>query len=335
MPEPTKILIVGVGSIGQRHLRCFQRTGRATLGICTRNAELRQRVSAQYGITAVHADLESALAAGYDAAVICVPAHLHVPIALRLARAGVHLLIEKPLGTNLEGIAKLDAAIRHQKLVAAVAYVYRAQPALEAMKQALDAGRFGRPVEVVAVAGQHFPTYRPDYREIYYGDRATGGGAIQDALTHLVNAAEWLVGPADRVLADAAHQVLDGVEVEDTVHALARHGRVLASYALNQYQSPNEVTLTVVGDQGTCRLELHENRCRWMLLPGDAWQDEPFGPVDRDTVFVRQAHAFLDTLEGKRPPLCSLEEAIQTLRVNLALLASAERGTWEAVGGSG
>ena len=57
-----------------------------------------------------------------------------------------------------------------------------------AMKQEIDACRFGRIVQVIAVSGQHFPFYRPAYRETYYTDHATGGGAIQDALTHTINA---------------------------------------------------------------------------------------------------------------------------------------------------
>ncbi len=48
------------------------------------------------------------------------------------------------------------------------------------------------------------------------------GGGNQNALTHLINAGEWLIGPVDRILADAAHQLLPGVDVEDTVHVIAR-----------------------------------------------------------------------------------------------------------------
>jgi predicted dehydrogenase len=51
---------------------------------------------------------------------------------------------------------------------------------------------------------------------------------VQDALTHTINAAQWLVGNIDRVVADAAHLALEGVDVEDTVNVLARHGGVLA-----------------------------------------------------------------------------------------------------------
>src|SRR4029077_9536877 len=114
-------------------------------------------------------------------------------------------------------------------LTAGVAYPYRAHPAVAAMRAAITTGRFGQPLEVIVVAGQHFPTYRPAYRDIYYRDRAAGGGAIQDALTHLINAVEWIVGPTTSVVADAERLKLDGVTVEDTAHVLARNGDVLVT----------------------------------------------------------------------------------------------------------
>ena len=58
-----------------------------------------------------------------------------------------------------------------------VAYVMRSHPALAAMRNAIQNGRFGEPVHLYATGGQHFPTYRPAYRDIYYRDRATGGDA--------------------------------------------------------------------------------------------------------------------------------------------------------------
>jgi predicted dehydrogenase len=331
MPDPKAVLIVGVGSIGERHLRCFQATGRVRLALCEVKAELRRRVAERYGITRAYADLDEALAELHDAAVIATPAHLHVPMAVRLARAGMHLLVEKPVSTSLDRVDQLREELARRGLVGVVAYVLRFHPALRAMKEAIDSGRFGEPVHLVCVAGQHFPTYRPAYREIYYTDHATGGGAIQDALTHVVNAGQWLVGPIDSLVADAAHQVLDGVEVEDTVGLLARHGRVLASYSLNQHQAPNEWTVTVVCRHGTARFELHHHRWRWMTEPDGPWHEETFGPLERDAWFVAQARAFLDCVDGLAPPMCTLDEGIETLRVNLAVLRSARERRWQKV----
>lgn len=327
MTTQPHILVIGVGSIGERHVRCFQATERCQVSIVEINPTLRQTIAERYRVLS-YSSLEEAPAAKPTAAVVAVPAHLHLPISQQLAAAGMHLLIEKPLSTSLRGVNELRELVAREQLVCGVAYVYCSHPILGAMREAISSGRFGQPLELVAVCGQHFPTYRPAYREIYYKDRATGGGAIQDALTHIVNAAQWLVGPITRLVADAEHQLLPGVDVEDTVHVLARHGRVQASYALNQHQAPNEVTITVVCERGTVRFEAHENRWRWLTTPGEAWQEQRFPPLERDTLFIQQAAYFLDAIEGIRPVTCSLDEGEATLRANLAALASCERGRW-------
>ena len=68
-----------------------------------------------------------------------------------------------------------------------------------------------------------------------------------------------------------------------------------------------------------------------MEANGDTWHDETIPPLERDTLFIAQASAFLDAVEGQRPPLCSLDEGLQTLRVNLAALASVKSQAWEPV----
>jgi predicted dehydrogenase len=325
-----RILIVGLGSIGERHLRCAQRIQRAELAICDINNDLRRTISERYNIQHVYADFDAALTARPDLAVICVPANLHILLATRLVESGIHVLIEKPLSTSLDGVDQLRQAVLRRNVIAAVAYVLRTNPNLIAMRAALHSGRFGRPVQLVAVAGQNFPFYRPAYRNTYYKDRAQGGGAVQDALTHFINAAEWLIGPVDRVVADEAHCVIPDVEVEDTVHVLARHQDILASYALNQHQAPNETTMTIVCERGTLRCEFHENRFRWMDQPGSEWHDDPGPKLERDDFFVTQLTAFLDAVERGEKPLCTLDEGIQTLQVNLAIQRSVETKSWSS-----
>jgi predicted dehydrogenase len=327
-----RVLVIGTGSIGERHVRCLLRTGRATVGICEINEALRGQVASRYAIAESFSGLDDALRAKWDSAFVATPAHTHIPIAARLVSEGVHILVEKPLSTSLDGVEELIRLVRAKHRVAAVAYVYRSHPGFAAMREAVRSGRFGKPVEVVAMCGQHFPTYRPAYRQIYYTNRAHGGGAIQDAITHVLNAMEWVVGPIERLVADAAHQVLEGVTVEDTVHILTRHGGTMGSFSLNQHQAANECTLTVIAERGMARFELHENRWRWKTDPKEDWHDEPFPPMERDDWFVMQANGFLDALEGKRDFPCSLEEGRQTLKVCLAALRSSDTGSgWMTV----
>lgn len=322
---PDEILVVGCGSIGERHVRCFQHTGRAQVAACDAHAPRLQQIASQYGVAAF-ADLETALAAKrYSGIVICTPAHTHLDLALAALRHGAGVLLEKPLSIGLEKVEVVGSEIARLGQFVGVAYVFHSMPWVLGARTMLQSGALGRPLHVSVVAGQHFPTYRPAYREIYYARHETGGGAIQDALTHVVNAVEWLIGSTTRVYCDAAHQALEGVTVEDTVNVAARNGSVPVSYAYNQFQAPDEMRIQIHCEHGTVRIEGHQQR--WSAFRrGGAWEHHQAEPLERDALFIAQAHAFLDGLQGKATDLCTFDEAVQTLKFSLAALESARTG---------
>ncbi len=342
MNQQHRILVIGGGSIGERHVRCGQKTGRAEIGLCESNQTRCDEIAQRYALKHSYTSLDDALKQSWDAAIIATPATSHIPIASRLAERNIHLFIEKPLAIDEDGLDALVEKINANQLKCMVAYVYRAHPALTAMRNALASGKFGRPIQIITACGQHFPFYRPAYRDTYFTQRHTGGGAIQDSLTHLFNACEWLVGPISRICVDGEHRVLDGIDVEDTVNAMARHescdknpdksSSVMASYTLNQHQYPNEVTITVIAERGALRLELHNKRWLWIDTISGEWQPEPVDMTDRDNWFLVQANAFFDYLEGSAEPLCTLHEARQSLRVNMASLQSMDNASqWQTI----
>lgn len=327
-----RVLIIGAGSIGERHLRCFQQTGRCELAFCETIDERRAEVANRYGIQHAYASLDEALHdREFDAAVIASPAPSHIPIATKLAELGQQLLIEKPLGTSMDGVENLARIARENSLVTAVGYMHRAHPGVMKLKAAIDEGRLGKLRQLRIETGQPLAVFRPAYREIYFADPAQGGGALQDFITHHISVGESLAGPVDRIFTDAAHLALEGVEVEDTVHSLTRQGNVMGVYTCNCYQHPNEVTMTVVGETGTGRVEYAKKRWSWMTELNGEWTHEPFDMPDVDTIYIRQNAAFLDAIEGKGEPFCTLDEAIQTLRVNLASMRSVSEGCWQSV----
>jgi predicted dehydrogenase len=110
------LLVIGCGSIGERHLRCFQCTERCTVAVCDTNARLLGTVMERYGVPRFPS-LDAALAGGlFEAAVICTPAPFHLPMAVQTLGTGLHTFIEKPLA--------IDTA---QSFVAVV-YVYHVMP---------------------------------------------------------------------------------------------------------------------------------------------------------------------------------------------------------------
>lgn len=320
------ILVVGTGSIGERHLRCFQATERCGVSACEPNDELRTRIVQRYQCPAYASVADALAGAVWDAVVICTPAHTHIGIAAQFLDAGAHIFIEKPLSISLDGIDELIRQAAHRQAVVRVAYVHRSILVLQALKQALREPGFENIRHGVVASGQNFPLARPAYASSYYTRRETGGGCIQDALTHQFNTVEWLLGPIDRVYCDASHEVLAEVKVEDTVNMTTRLREGAAvSFSMNQFQAPSELTFTLHGPAGSLRAELHRNRLGRQRQGEGGWSFTDFPAEERDAMFIRQAHAFLDALQGRPDPLATLEDALQTLKVNLAALRSADR----------
>ena len=326
------ILVIGAGSIGERHICCFLKTGRARVSVCEIDRALLGRVENDYDLSQACEDFGDALSSNPKAVVIAAPAHLHIPMAIRAAEAGCHLLIEKPLSTDISGIEDLKRRLFEQRLIAHVGYTFRHHPLVAKVKDQIDQGRWGLPLQLTIVSGQHFPTYRPAYRDIYYARHETGGGAVQDALTHFLDTAQWWLGSIDRLTGDMEHLSLKGVEVEDTVNVLARHGDIMGSYHFNQHQYPDESVFTLVCERGTLRLELCANRLRIMDRPDGDWEDEINNAFQRDDIFVSQANSFLDAIEGQPSISCTIDEAKHTIGCQMALLEEAKQSPrWQNV----
>lgn len=321
-PHPC-CLVVGCGSIGERHVRTFLATGRTRIVACDPRPEIRAQMQERYGVP-VTADWQKALLdPALYGVVIATPAPLHIPMAIAALRQGLHVLIEKPLALDLVEVPPLLVAREQAGKFAAVAYIHHCQPTLQAARDFIRSKQFGAVKHATITTGHHFPTARPAYREIYYRSHEQGGGAIQDALTHMANCVEWMLGPTERVFCDASHQVLEGVEVEDTVNVTARNAGALVSYSLNQFQAPTETRMDFHAETGSVRVELQANRWGTMTRGATEWTWHALPVAERDRSFIAQANFFLDGCAGRSTPLCSLEEGIQTLRFNLAALQSA------------
>ncbi|MEZ6047997.1 MAG: Gfo/Idh/MocA family oxidoreductase [Planctomycetaceae bacterium] len=117
-------LIVGGGSIGERHLRCFLNTGRVTASLCDVDENLLAKLKQKYPIQQTFTNFEQALDAGPDLVVICTPAHLaYHDEAQACVDRDIPVLIEKPLSTSFDGIEQLANSVAEKKLPVAVAYV--------------------------------------------------------------------------------------------------------------------------------------------------------------------------------------------------------------------
>lgn len=321
-----KILVVGTGSIGKRHIANLLALGVEVLAYSYRQhaaPELEARVQR---VT----DLSAALASDVDGVVVANRTDQHMDVALQAAAHGKHLFLEKPLAVSLDHSDELLRRVRDQALVAEAGFMLRFHPNLQWLHACLQRGELGEIMHARASVGQWLPDWRPgtDHRLGYGAFRTTGGGVIFD-LIHELDLVNWLLGPVADVT--AMTRTVPALEIE--TEAVAQIGLRMVSGPLAQvhldYVRPGYGRdMELVGRHGVLR---------WDYVPGTVWLERAgAAPVvahqvppgfERNTMFRQHMAHFLariaqPTLHAVSP----LPDAIDVLRLALAShIASDER----------
>lgn len=339
-----KALFIGLGGVGQRHLRNLRALrGDSVDVIAYRTRGLTQTLTdklevepnadleTKYGVRAFRS-IEEALADKPDAAFICNPSSMHVAVARACASAGCHLFVEKPLSDSLEGLDALAKLVDDAKLVGFVGYQLRFHPLVKALGERLASEAVGPIVGVKAEVGEYLPAWHPyeDYREMYASRRALGGGVVITQI-HEFDYLYSLFGVPRRVFAMGGHLSSLEVDVEDfasvSMECTTTRGRLLPVHLHQDYiQRPPSRTCTVIGDQGRIHLDFHALSMRVYDGAGKLVEDVSFAGFARNQLFVDEMNHFLACVEGRERPLVSLRDGTQSLRMALAARESLETG---------
>jgi UDP-N-acetyl-2-amino-2-deoxyglucuronate dehydrogenase len=334
--RPVRFALVGCGRISANHFAALgEHAGRAELvAVCDTDAVRLQAAVERTGARGF--DSLDALLAGSDADIVALttPSGLHPQQAIACARAGRHVLSEKPMATKWdEGVAMVRAC-RDAGVRLFVVKQNRLNATLQLLKQAIDAKRFGR-IHMVTV--NVFWT-RP---QSYYDDAPwrgrwdLDGGAFMNQASHYVDMVDWLVGPVDNVHAYTATQLRD-IEAEDSgVMSLRLRAGGLASINVSMLTYPRnlEGSITVLGERGTVRIGgVAVNRI-------EHWEFDEHRPEDDTTKDASYAptsvYGFghplyyanvIDTLRGQAHAQVDGYEGLRSLEVIIAAYRSARDG---------
>lgn len=333
-----KVLIVGLGGIGQRHTRNLRtlagddleltawRVRRSTpLLTDTLGVESEGGVEERYAIRNV-GSLDEALAEKPDAVLICNPSNLHVPTAQAAAEAGCHLFIEKPLSNDLNGVEALARTVEAKGRAALVAYQWRFHPLLRRVKDILDQGLLGRIAAVEAHIGEYLPNWHryEDYRQMYASRRDQGGGVILTQI-HEMDYLLWLFGAPSRVFAVGGRRSRLEIDVEDTASILMDVGGMPVQLHQDYLQRPPRRSLQIVGDEGKVVADLLAPRLQ-VFKNGELVEESAFDGFQRNQMFLDEMRHFLECIEGRSTPVVSLRDGAMSLRMALAARESLETG---------
>jgi len=320
-----RVLVVGLGSIGRRHIKNLKAVDRS-LEVALLRQRSKSRDMGDVGglLTQVFFDEQKALAWKPQVVVIANPAPLHIATAMRFAQAGAHLFIEKPLSVSLKGIDRLQALCRRKKLVVMVGYVLRFAPPLTAVKKVLDQGRIGRLLSVQASVGRYLPAWRKgDYRTQVTARRKLGGGVILE-LSHELDYVRWLAGEVKAIQGMKGKLSDFDIDVEDIAHIQMRHGKgVLSQIHLDMVDHAPNRGCRLIGTKGTVVWEsvLGEHAVRLWTAGAEKWRTiYKDKQLDVNAMHKAQWKHFLSCVRKKQKPQVSLNDAKRVLELSLKVL---------------
>lgn len=324
-----RFLVVGCGSIGQRHIRNLRALGVSDIAAYDPDAARLKHVAQEYE-AAPYASVEAGLADRPEVVLVCTPPHRHTAIARQAIDAGAHVFLEKPIAHVLEGVPELLQAAHDRERILYVAYNLRFHAGLRKLKELLAEGAIGRLLAIRAEVGQYLPDWRPtqDYRHGYNVSAAMGGGIILDA-SHELDYVRWLGGEVESVYCAAGHLSDLEMDVEDTAAITLRLQKgVLAEVHLDCVQRGYARSCKLIGADGTLIWDFKEGVRQ--LLPDKTWRGYAIAP-DPNEMYVAELRHFLACVRGEETPLVPGEEGRRVLEIALAARQSARTGCEVAV----
>ena len=333
--------IVGCGMISEFQARAIGDLPDARVVACHDAVpELARKRAAELGVRACDT-LEDLLAMPeVDAVSICTPSGAHLEPAIAAARAGKHVVVEKPLEVTVERVDAVIEACRKASVTLGAIFPRRFNDSSRVVKDAIDRGRFGK----IALGDVYIKWYRTQEYYDRGGWRGTwkldGGGALMNQGIHGIDLLQWLLGGIAEVSAFTATLAHERIEVEDTAVAAVRFrsGALGAIEGTTASYPGTKIRIEIGGDRGSAVLE-DESILAWTFAkeePGDAEIRARFGPraglpgggagdpraIDSEG-HRRQLEDFVRALRGGGAPACTGEDARAAVAIITGIYRSA------------
>lgn len=326
-----KVLFVGLGSIGQRHLRNLRQLKGDKVDIralrASHHTDYIQDGTAKSGVLlhelyqfSTVTDLDLALRDKPDIVFITNPTSLHMQVALKAAARGCHLFIEKPLSHSDDDVDELARLVAAKGLVAMVGFQSRYHPIVKDIKQRIEDPAFGNVISAHLEWGTFMPNHHPyeDYRVGYAANQSLGGG-VTLGLSHDIDLMHHFFGFPQQVFALGGKLSRLEMDTDDTLTALlgyARpHGVVPVSLCLSYAQTKELRRYRIQFDRCTLLGDMVANDLQLFGSSGTLIDRKSYPDLDRNDLFIEELRDFLQAVERRGQPTISFQSILESHRL--------------------
>ena len=317
-----KVLIVGYGSIGKRHLENFLQLKDIQLIVYTKRNDLQ--LLKKKGIK-VSNSLTECLKENPDIGVITNETSLHIPIAIKLAKEGLDLFLEKPLSNSLKDVEKLYAIVKKKKLITQMGCNLRFHPCIMKIKSLIEQQKIGKIISAQVQNCSYLPDFHrwEDYKKSYAARKDLGGGVILTQI-HEIDYMYWFFQEVENIVSISGKFSELDVTAEDYVSSLLKFkNKIIGELHLDYFQRPSFRSCKIRGTKGeiywdsddNCVDVYNMNKKRWEIKFNDGF------PYDLDirSSYVEELKHFLKCVKHRKETINNLEQGIATLKIALAI----------------
>jgi len=266
-----------------------------------------------------------------DAVVVSNPTSMHVPTALAAVRAGAHVFLEKPVSHTLDGLPELALEADSLHRVVAVGYQLREHPTIVRLLERLaePARSLGRITWIRVSVGEHLPDWHPweDFRTSYAARRDLGGGALL-TFSHELDLLRALGGEVESVAGAIAQGAASwDIDVDTLSTGIVQFvSGAVGEIHLDLLGRPPHRIAEIACEHGHLRWDGVTGVLEIRSADGSVTLEEPPPGFERNMMFLQELRRFLQACRGQGRPAVTLDDAVRTLCLALALRRAAERG---------
>ena len=309
-----KILVCGVGSIGERHINNLISLGYKDIILYrTRNKKLRT-IKKKFP---TFNNLSEALKQNPDVAIISNPTHLHLKVAMECVKSNCHVFIEKPISQNIKGYRKLKNLIIKKRRHIMVGYMMRYHPCIIQMKEWIDKKKIGRILHFKSDWGEYMPNWHPweNYKISYAGKKEMGGGPIL-TLSHEIDLCLFFCGHFTKVLGNF-NSISDlKLNTEDLADILISFDNgVCANIHLNYLSRPPSRKIDIIGSKGQVSFDYYKNQTKLYIKGKHSKSKDVSKNFSRNDLFKKELRDFFKTIENKNPTTTSIDNAFKIVKL--------------------
>jgi predicted dehydrogenase len=319
-----KVLVIGTGSIGKRHMANLHSLGHEVYAYSER-LQMGLAHTLPDGVSPV-SSVEGLKGKGFDAAVIANRTDQHLASAAQALQFCNALYIEKPLSASLAGVDEFKTMCQERNTVVEIGFMMRFHPNLQWIKAYLQSGQLGEVMHLRSSIGQWLPDWRPgtDHRQGFGAFYRYGGGVTME-LIHEIDLVNWLMGQAVDVCAMQRPLAQLDIETEAIAEISMRlDNGLLAQVHLDYVRPGYGRSLEIVGTQGVLTWDYNSATVTLNRADGQSTCIHQTQGFERNMMFMQIMQHFLRRIgQHDLLPAASLTEGIQALRVALASHQSA------------